>query len=51
MVSKIASLRDLETFWCINDAMKAYAMLEFNSDMERDHRKKAEELHKSKKRK
>lgn len=35
--SKIVSLRDLETFWSLDDAMKMISVCDFYSDIEKEY--------------
>lgn len=44
MTQKIATLRDLESWWSIDDVMKTYAMLDLNSDIAQERRKKAKDV-------
>lgn len=41
MIEKIATLRDLETWWSLDDILRANALIEFRTDLVIEQRKKA----------
>lgn len=41
MHQKIATLRDIETFWSLDDAFKMFALMDFKQDLEEQHKKES----------
>jgi len=48
VTQKIVSLKELETFWSLEDVLKAYAILQFTEDLSIERRKKAQNVNSKK---